>query len=184
MIGRKHNADPCPCGSTVARHLGGNEYQCKAVGCGKVFTRSRRRGKRLSAKKRTKAERDLIHAENYGALGEVVRGIRCIVAGCACRHVQLAHVKSRGAGHGAWRVLANGSLAGNLVPLCERHHREQHTRGIETFEQRVNAEGGFYIATVTHEWHPETLEEAAAALGRYARTRGVDPRTNTMRRTA
>jgi hypothetical protein len=45
-------------------------------------------------------------------------------ANCAGR-VECAHVKSRGAG---------GDDHANTVPLCTRHHREQHRDGIETFQ--------------------------------------------------
>lgn len=185
----RHNPDPCPaegCGSVIARHLHGDTYRCKD--CFTEFTRSRKKASRLSARPKSKAEREETYVENYGALGLVIRGgdgfpgFGCIVAGCASRHIQLAHVKTRGACHGAWRVLPDGRLVGNLVPLCERHHREQHARGIVSFEQAVNEEGGFHVATMTYEWHPETLEAAAEALGMYAKERGVDPRTNQMRR--
>jgi hypothetical protein len=38
---------------------------------------------------------------------------------------ECAHVKSRGAG---------GKDAGNMVPMCMRHHRQQHAVGIKTFQ--------------------------------------------------
>jgi hypothetical protein len=56
-----------------------------------------------------------------------IRTLTCLLAGranCAGR-VECAHVKSRGAG---------GDDHANTVPLCTRHHREQHRDGIETFQ--------------------------------------------------
>ena len=46
---------------------------------------------------------------------------------CGWRPVEAAHVRSRGAG---------GDDVGNIVPLCAAHHREQHTRGIKTFQTK------------------------------------------------
>jgi hypothetical protein len=39
---------------------------------------------------------------------------------------ECAHVKSRGAG---------GDDRGNTIPLCRRHHREQHDKGMATFQR-------------------------------------------------
>lgn len=41
--------------------------------------------------------------------------------------IEAAHVISRGAG---------GQDAGNLLPLCTTHHREQHAIGIRSFEAK------------------------------------------------
>ena len=49
----------------------------------------------------------------------------CSVKGGCDGMTECAHVKSRGAG---------GADRGNCVPLCRRHHREQHTLGIQTFQ--------------------------------------------------
>ncbi|RUP35810.1 MAG: hypothetical protein EKK60_16890 [Gordonia sp. (in: high G+C Gram-positive bacteria)] len=63
-------------------------------------------------------------AEAFGGRGEAVRGMACLVGqGCHGR-IHAAHVRSRGA----------GGTRRDLVPLCELHHREQHQRGIRTFE--------------------------------------------------
>jgi hypothetical protein len=48
---------------------------------------------------------------------------------CAGR-IECAHVRSRGAG---------GPDVANTVPLCTRHHREQHAIGIFTFQHRYGA---------------------------------------------
>jgi hypothetical protein len=66
------------------------------------------------------------HAAAYGTHAAVVRAMDCLVRGCRVRPVQAAHVKSRGAG-GTWR---------DLIPLCWRHHGEQHAVGVRTFAAR------------------------------------------------
>lgn len=43
-----------------------------------------------------------------------------------CGPVECAHVVSRGAG---------GDDVANTVPLCRAHHRQQHDKGIETFQR-------------------------------------------------
>lgn len=45
--------------------------------------------------------------------------------------MQVAHVKSRGAG---------GGDHGNVVPLCAGAHNEQHTAGSKTFAKRWNVD--------------------------------------------
>lgn len=63
-------------------------------------------------------------AEAFGERGEAVRAMACVV-GQGCRgRIHAAHARSRGA----------GGTRRDLVPLCELHHREQHQRGIKTFE--------------------------------------------------
>ncbi len=57
---------------------------------------------------------------------EYVRQLDCLI--CGGPPVP-AHVKSRGAG---------GHDRGNTVPLCHRHHQEQHRRGIKTFQVQYN----------------------------------------------
>jgi hypothetical protein len=61
----------------------------------------------------------------FGDHAERVRSLPCLVPGCREVPVHAAHVRSRAAG---------GSAA-DLVPLCWRHHREQHDRGVRTFER-------------------------------------------------
>ncbi len=41
--------------------------------------------------------------------------------------VEPAHVQTRGAG---------GLDKGNTVPMCQQHHAEQHTLGIQTFQKK------------------------------------------------
>lgn len=92
-------------------------------------------------------------------LQEFARRLPCAV----CRRPTIAsepcHVRTRRR-FGDW-VEADGAVQGNLWPGCDRHHREQHDRGIKTFEvlhgidlERVGAVvGATYLAG--HE--PETL---------------------------
>lgn len=62
----------------------------------------------------------------FGQRGALVRAMPCLV-GVACRGaVQAAHARSRGA----------GGTRRDLVPLCARHHREQHDVGLATFMAR------------------------------------------------
>lgn len=81
--------------------------------------------------------RQQLRAEDFGERAEAVRGMRCLarregswqpVAGsprwsCA-GPIEAAHAKSRGA----------GGNRRHLVPLCSRHHHEQHDRGVLTFQ--------------------------------------------------
>lgn len=60
----------------------------------------------------------------YGERGELVRAMPCLLLGNGCwGPIEAAHVKSRGA----------GGTCRDLVPLCSRHHAEQHQAGIKTF---------------------------------------------------
>jgi hypothetical protein len=55
-----------------------------------------------------------------------VRRHGCCVPGCSDGPIEFAHAKSRGAGgHDA-----------QGVSLCRAHHHEQHSIGIETFQQK------------------------------------------------
>ena len=63
-----------------------------------------------------------------------LRTQRCCVPDCRSSgavRVQAAHVRSRGAG---------GADPNNLVPLCARHHVQQHTIGQRTFEARFHVD--------------------------------------------
>ena len=179
----RYNNEPCPaegCGSTLARALGDGMFRCLAVGCGNEYRRSRKyaAGMRRSAlrpKRRTPEEREVRYVENYGALADVVRRMRCIVKGCQRREVEVCHVKTK-RNNGPW-VDSGRGLVGNLVPMCMEHHRMQHTRGVKTFE----SEHEFVVETLLVRTEHATLADAAAQVGRYARTRGVDPLTNRWR---
>lgn len=71
-------------------------------------------------------------AEQFGPPGYVahVHSYGCLVeleqpgSGECEGPIEAAHVKSRGAG-GGWK--------NNVVPLCRRHHRQQHDMGSDTF---------------------------------------------------
>ena len=57
---------------------------------------------------------------------EAVHRMRCLI--CFRLPSENAHVKSKGAG-GTYK---------DIVPLCHRHHREQHQIGIATFSQKYD----------------------------------------------
>ena len=57
-----------------------------------------------------------------------IRDITCFAYGCGFSPCDPAHVKSRGAG-GTYR---------DIIPLCHRHHQEQHTIGILTFARKYH----------------------------------------------
>ena len=80
----------------------------------------------------------------FGPLAAAVRQLRCAVVGCNGKP-DPAHVKSRGAGGGAWIAVA-GEVVGNLAPLCRGHHtggpgipreQTQELAGVRVFEQSV-----------------------------------------------
>lgn len=75
------------------------------------------------------------YEKDFGPLAEHVRHLPCLV--CAKDGwSDPAHVRSRGASAGAW--LESGD--GNLVPLCRRHHEEQHRIGILSFQERYSVD--------------------------------------------
>lgn len=65
---------------------------------------------------------------DFGERGAAIRAMPCLIADahtCGGK-MEAAHAKSRGAG-GDRR---------HLVPLCSLAHREQHDRGVATFQQK------------------------------------------------
>lgn len=65
------------------------------------------------------------YAAAYGDRGALVRAMPCVCRGNECEGpIEAAHVRSRGA----------GGTRRDLVPLCSRHHLQQHSKGIRTFE--------------------------------------------------
>ncbi len=61
--------------------------------------------------------------------------------------IEAAHVKTRGAG---------GDDIGNAVPLCRKHHREQHAIGIRSFEERHNIDMQAMAAEYARHYLAET----------------------------
>jgi len=68
-------------------------------------------------------------AEQFGPCARMARRMGCCVPGCTAAppldRIDPAHVRSRGAG---------GQDEGNVIPLCRRHHDEQHRRGVLTWQ--------------------------------------------------
>ena len=95
-------------------------------------TRTTKPHKRLRAGKGKR--RQQLRVEDFGERAEAVRGMRCLAwreeslrydpQRMCSGDIEAAHAKSRGA----------GGNRRHLVPLCQRHHREQHDRGVLTFQ--------------------------------------------------
>lgn len=79
-----------------------------------------------------RAERE--QERQFGDLAKYVRTLRCCIPWCPCAAVA-AHVHTR-RNHGAWITPVDGGpKRGNIVPMCVRHHLEQHQHGIKTFQR-------------------------------------------------
>lgn len=96
----------------------------------------------------------------FGELAEYVRGLGCLVCGGPS---QACHFKTRRNG-GAWRIVFCEDThepieVGNLWPGCPRHHREQHDRGILTFQ----ATHGLDLDAETRRIGAEYLDGGAVA---------------------
>ena len=81
-------------------------------------------GSRLPSKnaKRAKKRRE----RNFGDKADWIRSLSCACNGWDdgfCDRVVAAHWRSRGA----------GGTSADLLPLCDRHHGEQHALGVKTF---------------------------------------------------
>lgn len=109
----------------------------------------RRRKPIAPANKKRRADRRAIA---FGERAPLVREMRCVAhqpwpwgappAWRRCEgEIEAAHVRSRGAG-GDRR---------DLVPLCSRHHRQQHDVGIETFQKIYALNLGAHAARVAAE---------------------------------
>jgi hypothetical protein len=103
-------------------------------------TRPLKEGKPLKKKNVRRASKRFTEA--FGLKASWIRGLSCVV-GATCKSecrvvgfrqlrvvivkcvgvVDAAHTKSRGA----------GGDSTHLIPLCRRHHHEQHAVGIKTF---------------------------------------------------
>lgn len=166
----------CPgCKGKLAKHLGNGDFQCRSVGCGKVFSGERHQATRLNpvnAKRRRESR-----AACFGALADFVRALGCCVEACGERRaVDPHHVVTRGAGGQAWRVESDGSFVGNIVPLCRLHHDEVGTRGAKTFEE--NRQFVFRMGS-NRPVFTDTLCKLAIHVGKVASRAGIDPRSNT-----
>lgn len=83
--------------------------------------------------KRVNPERRASELERcFGDLAEYVRWLPCCICG---DFAEPCHVKTRRMG-GAWRQLPDGTEVGNIAPMCRKHHDEQGSVGIATFQER------------------------------------------------
>lgn len=90
---------------------------------------------RRTALRRRNPERHAAALERqFGDLAAYVRDLECLV--CGAWGVDPAHVRTRGAGHGAWIELPDGTVVGNVSRLCREHHDEQGRIGIDAFNER------------------------------------------------
>ena len=64
--------------------------------------------------------------------------------------VEAAHRKSRGAG-GGWRH--------NVYGLCRKHHQEQHSKGLETFETAHHLDGDLWACAITGKFDDSTYND-------------------------
>ncbi len=83
---------------------------------------------------------------HFGPLAVYVRTLPCDVCGLPGPS-QACHVRTRGAGNGAWITLPGGLVVGNIYAGCAACHREEG-RGRLTF-QRVNGVD-LAVAAVRH----------------------------------
>jgi hypothetical protein len=79
---------------------------------------------------------------------EWIRGLPCTVLDGCSGEIQCAHVKSRGAG---------GDDLGNAVPLWARHHGQQHSWGIRTFEGHYRVDLGAMAQSLAEQYRPPDL---------------------------
>lgn len=88
--------------------------------------------KKVPLKKRNVRRAKEAFTEAFGEKGSWVRGFSCAIGvygrnpGECDGLIEAAHVRSRGA----------GGAAKDIIPLCTRHHREQHDAGIRTTESK------------------------------------------------
>lgn len=94
----------------------------------------RRSGQRIRSRK-ADPKRRRFAARRDPAYCEWIRSLPCILRlapGTSCQGaVECAHTTSRGAG---------GYDRGHTVPLCQRHHRQEHAIGKSSFEEMYNVD--------------------------------------------
>lgn len=116
----------------------------------------------VHAPKKSKGRRERFPRNVIEALRAYVRRLPCLVTDHECRgQIEAAHVRTKATGAGDW---------GNLVPLCARHHTEQHYRGLRWFEHRYQVRLAPIARRTTVQWlkaYPEYRKrEIAAAAGK------------------
>lgn len=106
--------------------------------------------KRTPLKRRTRVKpsnpkrKGKAFARAYGSEARVawVKNLPCLV--CAATPSQNAHVRSGGTGRKAdarW-----------IVPLCDTHHHELHTKGINTFEVKYLLDLDIWAMLIDIQW--------------------------------
>lgn len=90
-----------------------------------------KRGKPMRWKNAARAKKRAEKGEVYGPYWRWVNTLPCLLAGQQ-RQPCVGYV----VGHHLKRVATGGKDAGNLVPLCVRHHRSVHAMGEVRFNDR------------------------------------------------
>ena len=96
----------------------------------------------MNSKRKAQRNRD-----HFGAKAVWIRTLPCLV--CGSHPVQACHAKSRGA----------GGTSRHLVPMCPKHHREQHMVGVQTF----NADHRIDLLAEAEHYHAAWLLRGEAA---------------------
>lgn len=83
-----------------------------------------KRGKGVNPVNRER--RAKLREKQFGRHADFIRSLACVAQGSYCKgRIEVAHVKSRGA----------GGTAKDTVPMCWAHHKLQHWLGRDTFER-------------------------------------------------
>lgn len=85
-------------------------------------------GRKTKLRQRNPERLARLRRKQFGEHADFIRSLPCALRGHdagICGPSEAAHVRSRGA----------GGTAKDLVPLCQRHHAEQHSMGILTFQE-------------------------------------------------
>lgn len=72
------------------------------------------------------------------------------------------HVLSVGSGHGDFREANDGTLRGNEVPLCVRHHEMVHRMGRRSFEQEFGIDLLVVAEQMGRQWDGDPYRELPA----------------------
>lgn len=117
-------------------------YQAKRQEDARLAPRERKPRKRIRPVNRERLSRR--REVQYGPAGflDWLHSLGCSVPSCGAADIEAAHATSRGAG-GTWE---------DLLPLCTRHHRMQHDKGVKSFERYVGFSLEDVAASVHQRW--------------------------------
>ena len=89
------------------------------------------------------------NAEAFGVQAQFCRESDCCVPDCLVTPCDPAHVVSRGA----------GGKDRHCVPLCRHHHRQQHDKGMRTFERLHGINLTAIAARISERFYPSAKGE-------------------------